>query len=110
MDFLCRDEALKDVIIMTASNSSEIAIFGRIGNDWNLLSVSEDFQPALPLSKIDNDDSGPIGISIDRSVTLSENEHIHVAALWHPLLLLLSTDGVLSVYTIESTPRHEKFS
>jgi hypothetical protein len=95
---------------MTASNSSEIAIFGRIGNTWNLLSVSEYFQPTLPLSKVDNEDLGPIGVAIDCSIAFSENTDIHTATSLHPILVLLNADGVLSLYTIVSTQRHGPFS
>jgi hypothetical protein len=107
---LCRDEQLDDIAVIAATNSSEIAIFGRTKNSWNVLSLSEGSQPSLPISKFNDEDSAPVGIAIDFSIALSENAVINTAISLNPVLLLLNTDGVLSIYHILSTQRTEKFS
>ena len=101
---------MKDIFIIGASNSSEIAILGRIENSWKAISINEEFRPSLPLSKGDDEDTGSIGIALDCSLALNADPRIVSQNLSDPILFLLNTDGVLSIYTIVSTRRIGKLA
>lgn len=96
-------------MIIAASNSSEMFVLGRIEDSWRALSINEEFQPILPLSKFDDEDTGPIGISLDCSIALAEDLEIKKLNLANPIFFFLNTDGVLSFYDVNSTRRTEKF-
>jgi hypothetical protein len=101
---------MNDIFIIGASNSSEIAILGRTENSWKTLSINEEFRPSLPLSKSDDEDTGPVGIALDYSLALNDDPQIISQNLSDPILFLLNTDGVLSAYKIVSTRRIGKFT
>ncbi|XP_031565035.1 nuclear pore complex protein Nup214-like isoform X2 [Actinia tenebrosa] len=92
-----------NVTLSVSCNAFEVAVFGN-EEKWEKWTFEDEKRAEMPLTS-DNEETYPMGMAIDLTSTIPivENEHSYPPA---PLLLLLSTDGVLCpFYMINKNPR-----